>query len=85
MRMITDPPPMLDQSLPEVRRAIELVRLELAMVRIECPGLTERQALREARRRCAGAMVSAANALDESERAALLCRTALRRLTPGVS
>jgi hypothetical protein len=67
MRSTFDPPPTLDPNLSEVRAALEQIRLEVESVRVEYPEMTERQALQEARRRCSGPMIAAANAIDESQ------------------
>jgi hypothetical protein len=55
--------PEIDPNLPIVRQVVERVELELMLVRLEQPGLTPDQALGEARRRSAGALRAAAEAL----------------------
>jgi hypothetical protein len=68
MRMISDPSPKLDPRDPTVMAAVNLIKLELAAVRRECPQMTERQALQEARRRCHKAMLSVVDAIAEKRR-----------------
>jgi len=60
----TDPPPTIDPDLPAFRQALTLIRLELALVRNEHPEMTPHQQFAEARRRCAKAMVAAADAVE---------------------
>jgi hypothetical protein len=65
-----DPPPTSDLSLPGMAEAMERVRLELELVRRDHPELTERQALREARRRCWQALVALADVREAKEQRA---------------
>jgi hypothetical protein len=67
-----DPPPTSDLSLPGMAEAMERVRLELELVRRDHPELTERQALREARRRCWQALVALADVREAKEQRARL-------------
>jgi hypothetical protein len=64
MKMITDPLPTVDPVLPAMRQAIHIIRLQLMLVETECPGLTPRQQLAEARRRSHKAMAEAADAIE---------------------
>jgi hypothetical protein len=60
----TDPLPAIDPDLPEWQQALARIQIELMLVRRECPDLPPRAQLQEARRRCAKAMVAAADALE---------------------
>jgi hypothetical protein len=62
--LVEDPMPPIDPHLPIVRQAVERVKFELMLVQAEHPDMTEREALREARRRCSKAMCAAAEALE---------------------
>jgi hypothetical protein len=64
MRMITDPPLMLDLTAPEVATAIARIRMEMHQVEHEDPTLTPLQALQVARSRCAQHILAAINAID---------------------
>jgi hypothetical protein len=72
MDMMMRPPPTSDLSLPGMAEAMERVRLELELVRRDHPELTERQALREARRRCWQALVALADVREAKEQRARL-------------
>ena len=54
MKMISDPIPPIDPDLPAMRQAICMIRLQLMLVQGECPEMTPRQQLAEARRRSRG-------------------------------
>jgi hypothetical protein len=64
----TDTPRPIDPMLPEVQTAIDRIKSELMQVEHEFPTWTPCQVLREAKRRCAGAMVAAADAIEELDR-----------------
>jgi hypothetical protein len=61
-------PRRLDQvTIPAVRQAVELITLELKLVRLQHPEMTPREQLQEAKRRCAAAMVAAADAIEAEQ------------------
>jgi hypothetical protein len=64
MKMIWDPPPALDPIVPEVQAAVDRIRIELQLVKLEQPSWTPFEQLREARRRCAKAMVDAVDGCE---------------------
>jgi hypothetical protein len=53
--------------LPAVRQAVALIQLHLALIEKEQPEMTPHEQLSEARRRCAAAMVAAADAIEAEQ------------------
>jgi len=62
--ILAAPPPPIDPTAPELLPVVELVKLEMALLKLEQPTLTDHQALREARRRHAPAMAEAIDQID---------------------
>jgi hypothetical protein len=62
--VLADPPPTLDLTIPAVRQAVDLIIIELKVVRLQQPEMTPCEQLQEARRRSAEAMVHAADVME---------------------